>query len=423
MLPRLLCESLCSLNPGEDRLAFSVIWELTPSGDIVGEWFGRSVIKSCIKLSYEHAQSLINNPDQQPNPEEFPIIHGKNTLQQISKAINQLHGIAVHLRKRRFNDGALRLDQVKLSFNLDDETKMPNGFEVYEYKDSNKLIEEFMLLANISVANKIYSSFPEKAILRRHPAPLDGPMSTTTHLLSSLGVKLDASTSSTLNASIQKYVGHDKFTGARMQLITSLCSKPMQLAKYFCAGYLENESMFQHYALNVPLYTHFTSPIRRYADVMVHRLLAAAVHSDIYPCPKIGKEAAQLIADHCNDKKLSAKMVSDLSNEMYLGLFVKQVGEMIEEAMVMGVLDKSFDVFILRLGVIKRVYTDKIPVDVTHTKSDGKITLNLMWREDNGKLLPKIAQTITYFTEVTVSLQPFENGALKFNAVLLRPKN
>ena len=423
MLPRLLCESLCSLNPSEDRLAFSVVWELTPDGKIVGEWFGKTVIRSCVKFSYDHAQSLINEPNKEWQKGELPEITGGHTIKEVSQAVNNLNKIAVSLRKKRFKDGALRLDQVKLSFDLDFETKMPNGFFVYEYKDSNRLIEEFMLLANIAVANKIYQIFPTKAILRRHPVPLDGPMTSTKHLLSTLGVNIDVSNSSTLNASIQHYKGDDKYSCARMQLIVSMCSKPMQFARYFCTGHLLDRRQFQHYALNVPLYTHFTSPIRRYADVMVHRLLAACINPGLYPNPKMDVNQAQLRAENCNDKKQTAKTAGDLSIEMYMGVFVKQVGELVEEAMVMGVLDKSFDVFILKLGIIKRVYTDKIPVHVSHTKKNNNITLYLEWEPDQKQGLPKLLQIINYFSLVTVTLRPFDNGSLKFNAILNRPKN
>ncbi|KAG7153782.1 DIS3-like exonuclease 2-like [Homarus americanus] len=420
MLPRVLCEHLCSLNPGEDRLAFSVIWELRPNGEVVGEWFGRTVIRSCLKLAYEHAQGMIENPDKEWSSEEIPKITGPYTCRDISKVVNNLQSIAVKLRKKRFQDGALRLDQVKIAFNLDDETKAPNGFYVNEMKDSNRLIEEFMLLANMAVAHKIFNSCPKLAVLRRHPPPLENPMEWAANNLRAVNVCLDISSAGALNKSIAQYVGNDKYSIGRLQVITSMCSKPMQFARYFCSGYLSEEPLFKHYALNVPLYTHFTSPIRRYADLMVHRVLAVAVDPARYSPPARDSGTIHRISEHCNDKKQSSKILQELSSELYLSLFIRQVKDLVEEGMVTMVLDRAFDVLVLELGIIKRVYTDKLPLDsLQHTKESGVGALTLTWKATNDKI--QIRQEINLFSLVRVSLQPLENDALKFQAVLLRP--
>ncbi|KYO25328.1 hypothetical protein Y1Q_0002217 [Alligator mississippiensis] len=138
MLPKLLCEELCSLNPLRDRLTFSVLWKLTPEGKILDEWFGRTIICSCVKLSYDHAQSMIECPEKVLSPEELPPISPQHTTEEIHWAVLNLHRIAKQLRKQRFIDGALRLDQLKLSFTLDKESGMPQGCYVYQYRDSNK---------------------------------------------------------------------------------------------------------------------------------------------------------------------------------------------------------------------------------------------------------------------------------------------
>uniref|UniRef100_U3IZN0 DIS3 like 3'-5' exoribonuclease 2 n=1 Tax=Anas platyrhynchos platyrhynchos TaxID=8840 RepID=U3IZN0_ANAPP len=128
MLPKLLCEELCSLNPMQDRLTFSVMWKVTPEGKILDEWFGRTVICSCVKLSYDHAQSMIENPGKVFSPEELPPVSPQHSVAEVQQAVLNLHRIAQHLRKQRFIDGALRLDQLKLSFTLDQESGMPQGF-------------------------------------------------------------------------------------------------------------------------------------------------------------------------------------------------------------------------------------------------------------------------------------------------------
>lgn len=157
MLPRVLCDNLCSLHPGVDRLAFSVVWKINSKGEIKGEWFGRTIIHSCIQMSYDHAQSFIDaeqNGDE-VSSEIFPEISGKWTVNNLKQKVLVLHTISQNMRKRRMDNGALRLDQIKLSYLINSETGMPDACFKYEYKKSNELIEEFMLLANIAVAHKL----------------------------------------------------------------------------------------------------------------------------------------------------------------------------------------------------------------------------------------------------------------------------
>ncbi|KAI4891274.1 hypothetical protein NFI96_016473 [Prochilodus magdalenae] len=277
MLPRLLCEELCSLNPQTDRLTFSVIWKLSPEGKILSEWFGRSVIRSCVKLSYDHAQSMIEAPDKQFSVDELPPCSAEHPVQRVHQAVLHLHSIAKHLRAQRFEGGALRLDQMKLAFSLDTDSGMPQGCYIYQYRDSNKLVEEFMLLANMAVAHHIYRKFPKLALLRRHPPPQSRMMEVLQELCDQMGLNINLESAGTLHRSLNYTVGNDQYSLARKEVLTHLCSRPMQMAVYFCTGFLQEEKLFRHYALNVPLYTHFTSPIRRYADVIVHRLLAASI--------------------------------------------------------------------------------------------------------------------------------------------------
>ncbi|KAK3885314.1 hypothetical protein Pcinc_010457 [Petrolisthes cinctipes] len=387
MLPRVLCEQLCSLNPGEDRLAFSVIWELSPDGEVIGEWMGRTVIRSCAKLAYEHAQTIIDNPGKDHwGPKDLPNICAPHTSANITKVVRDLHAIALKLRQKRFRDGALRLDQIRVSFNMDPITQMPTDVFSYEYKDSNKLIEEFMLLANMAVAHKIKNSFPELAVLRRHPQPLENPLEATVRTLDAVGITLDISSAGALNKSIAKYMGRDMYSEGRLQVITNLCSRPMQFARYFCTGALGAENQFRHYALNVPLYTHYTSPIRRYADLMVHRLLAAAVEPQRYQPPTLDKYQIDRQCEHCNVRKQASKLVQEMSTELYLGLFVRQAKELKAEAMVLMMLDRAFDVLVLRFGVVRRVYLDKLPLEnYNHEKSNKKVTITLNWKAEGDK--------------------------------------
>ncbi|XP_039999974.1 DIS3-like exonuclease 2 isoform X2 [Xiphias gladius] len=419
MLPRLLCEELCSLNPLTDRLTFSVIWKITPEGKILSEWFGRSVICSCVKLSYDHAQSMIEAPEKMFSAEELPPVDPVHPIDEIHQSVLNLHSIAKNLRAQRFSGGSLRLDQLKLSFTLDKETMMPQGCYVYQYRDSNKLVEEFMLLANIATAHHIYRKFPELALLRRHPPPKAKMVDELQELCDQLGIDIDLTSAGALNKSLNATIGDDEYSSARKEVLTHMCSRPMQMALYFCTGVLKEEQLFKHYALNVPLYTHFTSPIRRYADIIVHRLLASSLKCG--PHLGLSTEEVQKQASHCNDKKTVSKRVQELSSELFFGVFVKESGPLDSEAMVMGVLDQSFDVLVLRYGVQKRIYCKSVAgLDSFHHHKLGKKSeLTLVWTpEDSEK--PPVEQVISVFALVEVQLKA-DSAPMKYSAVLKRP--
>ncbi|XP_072330384.1 DIS3-like exonuclease 2 isoform X2 [Scyliorhinus torazame] len=418
MLPRLLCEELCSLNPMQDKLTFSVIWKLTPEGKILSQWHGRTIIRSCVKLSYNHAQSIIEDPEKIFSPDELPSVSPDHSIREIKTAVINLDNIAKHLRRQRFDGGALRLDQSKIAFTLDSESGMPQGCYIYEYKDSNKLIEEFMLLANMAVAHRIHRSFPEQALLRRHPPPQTKMLDNLTAFFEQLGIELDFSTAGTLHKSLDKTTGDDQYSFARKEVLTHMCSRPMQMALYYCTGVHYDEALFHHYALNVPLYTHFTSPIRRYADIIVHRLLAATLDS----VQQIGldKSDVQKQADHCNAKKSASKKVQELSADLFFSVFVKECGPLESEAMVMGVLDQSFDVLVVRYGIQKRIYCNGLPLQgFTFRKVGKNPELRLMWEPETLDQKP-ICQVIAIFELVEIVLKS-DNAALKYSAILKKP--
>uniref|UniRef100_A0A915HL83 Ribonuclease II/R domain-containing protein n=1 Tax=Romanomermis culicivorax TaxID=13658 RepID=A0A915HL83_ROMCU len=410
MLPRLLCEELCSLNPGVDRLAFSVVWKMNLKGDIFEERFTRSLeIRSEFELNceiltnfsqFQLFNGFIREPDRQWTKEEMPPITGRWTPDEICRTVNILQAMAVELRKKRLQSGALRIDQPKLTFSLDKETGLPNGCSIYELKDSNKLIEEFMLLANMAVAHRIYKFYPEVALLRRHSPPKakvmkqiyikldevftfdvvfykrlkafvkyscailpdfivsDLSQNLIVSLCSQFGLKLDPTNSSTLQKSLEEHRGQSERAKNIWAVLMQLISKTMQLAVYFCTGAIEDEAAYHHWALSVPLYTHFTSPIRRYPDLMVHRLLAATL--EYSPVPDLPTENVEKAAVHCNNKKVAAKTISDLSAEMFFTQFVIGCGPLELAAVVIGVMDRSFDVVITKFGLTRRVYCDKM---------------------------------------------------------------
>lgn len=251
-----------------------------------------------------------------------------------------------------------------------------------------------MLLANMAVAHKIYRSMPRQAVLRRHPPPKEAMMEVVVQQLASLGITMDSESAQSIARSLanirQGVINEDSL--AVLAAVTSLCSKPMELARYFCTGMLEEDD-FHHYALNVPLYTHFTSPIRRYPDILVHRLLDFAVTGRKM---KWDPWDVEKVAQHCNDKKLSAKRVGEASAEMFLAAFVGECGPIPNKpGAVLQVLDHSIDVLILELGVVKRVYVDRLGVE-SHTfrRVAGLAYMDLVW-EDGSKLTLSITRRVT----------------------------
>ncbi|KAH7728718.1 RNB-like protein [Aphelenchoides avenae] len=362
MLPRILCEQLCSLNPGVERLTFSVVWKMNDEAEIQDTWFGRSVISSCTKLAYEHAQDVIHHPNKTFKEEEFPERSPNVSMEEINTSIHNLHYIAKKLKEKRIANGSLRLDLPKLKFSLDSQTGMPIGVTVGERKDANYLVEEFMLMANMSVAKKIEQEYPQVAVLRRHPAPKQKILREVVERCRKLALHLDANSSSSLAESLDQYAKHPEMRLTVFPVVVQFIMKAMQRAVYFCTGTVKSQADYHHYGLSVPFYTHFTSPIRRYPDLMVHRLLAAAL--GYASPPEHTPEEVEKIAGHCNDRK--------------------ECGRLETVGVVVVVLDAAFDVLLLKYGIIKRVYAntlklarqpilEKDPLPVLTLRWDSKV--------------------------------------------------
>jgi DIS3-like exonuclease 2 len=404
MLPRILCEELCSLNPNKDRLSMSIVWTMDVDGQITEEWIGRGVIKSAAKLSYNQAQIMLDEPDKVWLEEETPVISGKWSLSDIQKSVRMLNTIAQNLRKRRFDNGCLRLDQPKLQFTLNSQTGLPDGCDVYERKDTHKLVEEFMLLANMAVARKIASCFETNALLRRHAPPKEHLTHKLSEVMESLGMPIDTSSA----GAIHKYIVQAQGGGMRgydltQMILTVYCTKIMETAEYFSTGMLEDTEEWRHYALNIQFYTHFTSPIRRYADVIVHRLLAECL--DVGPKCGYTDQEVDEIAQHCNKRKMAAKRADSASRDLFFAFFVKAIGEIKVDGMVIQILDKSFDVVVKHLGIIKRVYCDQLVKtglhSFSHKISKKRQYLTLKWRIQQGQ----INQELAVFSEVSLVLK------------------
>lgn len=268
MLPPLLSEQLCSLNPNVDRLAYSVIWKMRLDGTLVAEpaWFGRTIIRSCAKLDYDTAQRMIEGeitPDMSETQisedmwqtNRRPVGH---SWRDVVSDVLLMHTIAKARRKTRLESGALVLNRVKTVFKLDIDGN-PTLAQPYPIKDSNKLIEEYMLLANYLVAEEMIVKLGKPAFLRQHPPPSSKGLEELKVLAEAANLPIDTTTASTLQASLNRIAREaDPLV---IQAVTALLAKPMNTALYFVAG-SKPSTEWRHYALAIPYYTHFTSPIR-----------------------------------------------------------------------------------------------------------------------------------------------------------------
>ncbi len=250
MLPERLSNALCSLRPNEDKLTFAAVFEMDIKGKVLKEWFGRTVIHSDHRFSYEQAQEVIET--------------GKGTFAEELKILNELHHI---LRKERFTKGAVNFETTEVKFKLDEKGK-PLAVVPKVRKDAHKLIEEFMLLANRSVATYVYKmkKGEEKNtfVYRTHDLPDQEKVEDFSRFAKQFGHSLNfesASISRSLNKLMEEIEGKPE-----QNVLQSLAVRAMAKAKY-------TTDAKGHFGLAFDHYTHFTSPIRRYPDMMVHRLL------------------------------------------------------------------------------------------------------------------------------------------------------
>ncbi len=265
MLPEILSNNACSLRPNEEKYTFSAIFELDENAGIKNQWFGRTVINSNERFAYEEAQYIIENKKGNI-PKDISIRENAYSVSQdVVEATLTMDRLAKIMRNRRMDQGAISFDKVEVRFNLN-ENNEPEGVYFKESKDANKLIEEFMLLANRKVAEYIGKQKPTKtSVYRIHDDPDEDKLMALNGIISRFGHKLVFKDKKSISASLNKLLEDVK--GRKEQnLVDTLAIRSMSKAIY-------TTDNIGHYGLAFDYYTHFTSPIRRYPDVMVHRLL------------------------------------------------------------------------------------------------------------------------------------------------------
>jgi ribonuclease R/exosome complex exonuclease DIS3/RRP44 len=345
MLPEVLSNELCSLRPEEEKLCFSAVFDLNKKAEVVNQWFGKTIIYSQLRLAYEEAQHIIETGDV-TIPKDISITNApRNIGKEGLEAIKTMDVLAKQMRQRRMRQGAISFDRIEVKFNLNKD-KDPVGVYFKESRDANKLIEEFMLLANRSVAEFIGKQNPKKTFVYRvHDEPDDQKIAGLQNIIKRFGYQLDTKSRQSTAKSINQLLG--QVQGKKEQnLVDTLAIRSMSKAVYTT----EN---IGHYGLAFDYYSHFTSPIRRYPDVMVHRLLEHYLDNNTTANQQQYEERCK----HSSDREqLAANAERDSIKYMQVKFMSAHEGQ-------------DFD------GVISGVTDWGIYVELEHNKCEGMVRL------------------------------------------------
>ncbi|MEN3323784.1 VacB/RNase II family 3'-5' exoribonuclease [Mariniflexile soesokkakense] len=332
MLPEVLSNNACSLRPFEEKLTFSAVFQMNEKCEIKNEWYGRTVTYSDARFAYEEAQAVIENnvrlsavETSQINttiPSEVSLTGTEyNTSIEIAQAILKMDELAKKMRAKRMISGAISFDKVEVKFDLDEHAN-PVGVFFKTSKDANKLIEEFMLLANRKVSEFVGKKDPKKTFVYRvHDEPDDSKLANLQGIVSKFGYKLNFKDRKTTSASLNFLL--KEVNGKKEQnLVDTLAIRSMSKAEY-------STHNIGHYGLAFDYYSHFTSPIRRYPDVMAHRLLqhyldgGKSANEDIYEekCNHSSNmENLATKAERDSIKYMQIKFMQDHKDEDFVGV-------------------------------------------------------------------------------------------------------
>ena len=339
MLPERLCNELCSLRPDEDKLCMSVIVEMDQQAKVIRHKICRTVIRSNYRLTYQQAQEMLDDSSQLPSDHS----QAASNAGKLKEALHVLNGLAKTLRANRFAHGAINFETPEVRFRLD-EAGEPTDIIFHQSTDANHLIEEFMLLANRIVAAEIGKGETGKKsegeavkregkpfVYRVHDVPDPEKLVKLGNFIRQFGFHLRTSSKrSVQNKHINNLLTDCQGTNSQT-LIETLAIRSMAKAVY-------STSNIGHYGLAFPYYTHFTSPIRRYPDMMVHRLIARYLLQSKATC-RHDKEVLEEACVHCSDTEQMAQMAErDSTKEMQARWISKHVGEEFD-AIISGVTE------------------------------------------------------------------------------------
>ncbi|MDA9284689.1 ribonuclease R [Flavobacteriaceae bacterium] len=320
MLPEILSNKACSLRPNEEKYTFSAVFTID-NNKVINEWFGKTIINSNYRFSYEEAQEIIETKNIIIRKEVSLNGIEYSVSSKVKEAVLKLNDIAIFMRKERMKSGAISFDKKEVRFNINKQNE-PIGVYVKESKESNKLVEEFMLLANRKVSEYVGKKIKKNLFIYRvHDLPDESKIKALKEVSKSLGYNLDISSRKKMSESLNKILKQVK--GKKEQsLIESLAIRSMSKAEYTTKN-------IGHYGLSFEYYSHFTSPIRRYPDVIVHRLLEKYINKE----NPLGHEAYNSACDHCTQREILAtkaerdsikfmqiKFMQDKTNKKFNGI-------------------------------------------------------------------------------------------------------
>lgn len=319
MLPEVLSNDACSLNPHEDKLTFSAIFEMNDKAEILDAWFGRTVIHSDQRFSYEEAQHIIETK-KSLIPADISLTQKDfEASEEVTAAVLKLDALAKILRRKRLAKGAITFDKVEVKFHLNEHAE-PVGVFFKQSKDANHLIEEFMLLANRKVAEFIGKQ-KKTFVYRIHDEPDEDKLYQLQGIISKFGYSLNFKSkkgiSESLNALLENVQGKKE-----QNLVDTLAIRSMSKAAY-------STDNIGHYGLAFDYYSHFTSPIRRYPDVMVHRLLqyyldgGKSADEEVYEAKCRHSSSMEILASNAERdsiKYMQVKYMLDHKDQEFLGV-------------------------------------------------------------------------------------------------------
>lgn len=433
MLPHVLSGNLCSLLGNVARYAVSVIWQLDSNCQVKNVWYGRTIIKSSYKLCYEVAQDILSNAPAEEVIPEIPELHGLSEsdlhlkLEELKHSLFNLYHIANVLRKNRLDAGGLELNSINMKFEID--KMLPSVVsDIRSAKELpiHKTVAECMIFANHWVAKKICETFPHQSVLRKHPNPREADLLELQKLALTKGFYLEIQCNKELALSLEKAV--DKNDPTVNQVLRILATRTMNQATYFCTGCCATEE-FYHYGLGLDKYTHFTSPIRRYADVLVHRLLIATVDKTDFDTI-LEKGEIEELCNHMNKKHKAAQDLEMDAKHLFLSFFIEELSSKnstscLVDGIIYSLLANGALVFIPKYGIKGAVYMCNKDKKVAIVKDEVEWTDGYLEITDSSLTVKaeNTEQKYSVFDHVTICMKVIKSRSHQHNIAFNLVKN
>ncbi|KAJ2834731.1 hypothetical protein FBU31_001736 [Coemansia sp. 'formosensis'] len=373
MIPEVLSEQVCSLRGLKDRYAVSVIWDLDSEYNATKMWFGRTLIRSACEMYYEQAQALLDGSTNVDGLDPKMEASLKESIVELAKAMRVL-------RQRRYEAGALELASTEIKFTFDKESGAISELLPKSSLEIHRVIEEAMVFANSAVARRIYEQFPEAALLRRHRSPGSERFARLVDAARTKGFEIDCSSNAALADSLRRITEASKSDPDIVFLAKSMATLAMQEAEYFATGDCGSDA-YLHYGLALDFYTHFTSPIRRYADIIVHRqLLEAVAMTDTVVEGNAAVGSQKWVGDttgKLNERNRQSKRAQRESTELFQSRYVVQrtVGSgqehLIADGVVAEIRTNGLIVYVPKFGL-------RGPVHLRDSSGQIKLALSVL---------------------------------------------